>query len=128
MTPKNVRLRAEWTRTHGWTTKRVLEHFTISCRAYYLGAKTAEHASIVTWGTLVPREDRDALAAMRMVALAGMQGIVLKELVHERLGWKWGKFARARKRGAHAICGYLNAEHIPVERRLVDAGVACVAH
>jgi len=128
LTPKNVALRAEWTRTHAWTTKRVLEHFTISCRAYYLGAKTAEHASIITWGTLVSREDHDALQAMRMVAHAAMYGLVLNDLVEKRLGWSDGKFYRARKRAALAICSYLNAEHIPVERRLVDAGVTCVAH
>lgn len=128
MTPKNVRLRAEWTRAHTWSTKRVLEHFQISCRAYYLGAKTTEHAAIVTWGTLIPREDKDALAAMRIVAVAAMHGLSLSELVERRLGWKWGKFDRARRRGAHAICCHLNAERIPVKRRLEDAGAACVAH
>jgi len=128
VTPKNVALRAEWTRTHAWTTKRVLEHFTISCRAYYLGAKTVEHAAIVSWVLQVPRQDLDALEAMRMVTLAGMHGLVLKDLMAERLRWSPGKFYRARKRGAQAICAYLNAEHIPIERRLEAAGaVGCVA-
>ena len=129
MTPKNRALRAEWTRAHTWSTKRVLEHFTIACRAYYLGAKTLEHATIVSWVTHVPRQDLDALEAMRIVTLAGMHGLVLKDVVEQRFGWKPGKFYRARHRGAAAICAHLNAGHIPIGRRLKDAGVvSSVAH
>ena len=126
MTPENVRLRAEWTRTHSWTSHRVLEHFTISCRAYYLGRKTLEHAAIVSWVATVPRTDPDAVEAMRMVTINGMHPeLSLADLVRRRLGWSWGKFARARHRGAHAICAHLNAHRVPVERRLAAAGVIC---
>jgi hypothetical protein len=128
LTPKNVQLRAEWTRTHAWTCRRVLEHFTISCRAYYLGKKTAEHAAIFSWGTLVPRTDKDAVEAIRMVAINAMDpDKSLKLLVEHRLRWSWGKFARARHRAAHAICLQLNARRVPVERRLETAGVVCGA-
>ena len=127
MTPKNRALRAEWTKTHSWSTKRVLEHFTISCRAYYLGAKTIEHAAIVSWVTNVPREDKEAVEAMRMVTISGMYDLPLTRLVEQRLHWSWGKFDRARHRGAAAICAHLNAEHIPVRRRLEAAGVVCCA-
>src|SRR5829696_5366070 len=109
-TPKNRALRAELTRAHSWTAKRVLEHYTISCRAYYLGAKTEEHDAIVSWMTHVPREDKDAVEAMRMVTIAGMYDLPLTRLVEQRLRWSWGKFARARHRGASAICAHLNAE------------------